>query len=254
MSGTSTPERSVDYHSLRQPVFEHSLLFMEGILGRKGSLIDLGAGHCMFSRMAHSMGWGVTALDVRTARVPDLPAEITFINADVTSDVWTATDYDLILCLGLYYHLDQDMQHKLLLRCRGKPLILDTHFANLSGVPTKYGALTETHTKNGEVGADYHEASGLSDEQRKAKSLLASFDNPTSWWQTRESLIDTLHDYGWPHVWTFDYAGINEFQRTFFICHALDLEGETPSGIRFSQSPIVSRVAPRRRTARSEES
>ena len=226
---------------------------MEAMLGRKGPLIHLGACHCIFSKMAHSMGWNVTALDVRTGRVPHLREEISFIHADVNSDKWNAADDDLMLCLGLYYHLGQDMQHKLLLRCRGKPFIFDTFFANPTGVSTRIEMLTETFNKNGEVGADYHE--GLNDEHRKTKELL-----PLSIIRQAGGkpviLLSTPcaeHGYGWPHMWVFDYEDMNHFQRTFIICHTVDPDGESLSGIRFSPPPVVSRVAPRRRTARSED-
>lgn len=226
------PEKP-DYPLLRQAVFERSLLFIESMLGRKGALIDLGAGHCGFSRMAHAMGWRATALDVRTDRKPELPPEIDYIHADLNSAAWNAEDYDLILCLGVYYHLDQAMQHALLRRCRGKPLILDTHFANPAGVPNGYG-LGAIYEQNGETGADYEEAPDLDDSTRKATSLLASFDNPKSWWQTKDSLLQTLHGHGWPHVWTFDYPTIEEVQRSFFVCCTIDQEGSGISGVRFA--------------------
>lgn len=224
---------NVVYHLLRQAVFEQSLLFMEAALGRKGKVIDLGAGHCAFTRMAHAMGWHPTALDVRRDRVPSLPEGVDFILGDVTSESWDPKDYDLILCLGLYYHLDQDMQHSLLERCRGKPIIIDTHFANPPEIPTRYkAALGKTYEKNGEMGADYREDGHLDDGARKTKGLLASFENPTSWWQTKDSLLKTLHDYGWPHVWTFDYQHMDHIQRTFFICNTVDYAGNGVSGIR----------------------
>jgi hypothetical protein len=224
----------IRYHILRQAVFEQALLLMEGMLGRKGSLIDLGAGHCKFSLVAKAMGWRPTALDVRSARVPEMPDDVGFILGDVNSSTWSAKDYDLIVCLGVYYHLDQEMQHRLLEKCRGRPIILDTHFANPKGQQNRFTrALGETHEKNGEMGADYDEAGDLDETARKSTALRASFDNPTSWWQTKDSLINTLHDYGWPHVWTFDYDQMERFQRTFFICYTLDQSGTGVSGIRF---------------------
>jgi hypothetical protein len=228
----------VEYSLLRQAIFEQSLLFIEGTLGRKGSLIDLGAGHCTFSRMANAMGWKVTALDARTARVPDLPPEIGFIHADLNSQAWNTGEYDLILCLGVYYHLDQSMQHQLLRRCRGKPMIIDTHFANPAGIPNRHAsALGNVYEKNGEIGADYAEAPHV-DESRRSEVLLASLDNPTSWWQTKDSLMQTLHEQGWPHVWTFDYAGMDRIQRSFFICNTVEYSGTGVSGIRYTPVQI----------------
>jgi hypothetical protein len=143
------PTPPTNYHKFRQVLFEHSLLMMEVVLGRKGRIIDLRAGHCKFAIIAHEMGWKATALDVRPNRKPDLPAEVEYISANVNSDAWNAADYDVISCLGIYYHLDQDMQHRLLERCRGKPIVLDTHFALRPGVPHRIGpALSATYEKN----------------------------------------------------------------------------------------------------------
>jgi hypothetical protein len=183
--------------------------------------------------MAHAMGWQATALDVRTTRVPDLPKSIRFIHGDVDSNTWNAGDYDLIVCLGVYYHLDQDMQHRLLAKCQGKPMIIDTHFANPKGLPTRYkSALGTTYEKNGETGADYREAKHLDDEGRKTSDTRASFENQTSWWQTKESLLETLHNHGWPHIWTFDHNQMSFVQRTFFVCYTANEKGPGLSGIR----------------------
>ncbi len=230
----SIPKPRVHYHALRQPIFEHALKFIELTIGFKGRIIDLGAGHCNFTRMAHEMGWLATALDVRSERKPDLPPGVDFIEADLNSDDWDANLYDAISCLGVYYHLDQDMQHKLLARCQGKPLILDTHFANPKGVPTRYSYIrNEPYEKNGETGVDYGEVTNLSDDERKRSSLLASYENKTSWWQTKDSLMNTLHDYGWKHIWTVDYLDMQIVQRTFFVCLNIDDKGPGLTGVRF---------------------
>lgn len=224
---------ATNYHKFRQALFEHSLLMMEAVLGRKGHVIDLGAGHCQFGLIAHEMGWKATALDVRPDRRPDLPAEVGYISADVNSDAWNAKDYDVISCLGLYYHLDQDMQHRLLDRCSGIPMILDTHFSNPQGDSQNFGsALSTVYEKNGEWGADFIEAPGVPDDQRRKEMLLASHDNPTSWWQTKADLTKTLHERGWPQTWVMDYFDMNRPQRTFWLCLSIDNEQDRKTSIR----------------------
>jgi len=221
------------YHQFRQALFEHSLLMMEAILGRKGRVIDLGAGHCQFAIIAHEMGWEATALDVRPDRKPSLPAQVKYISADVNSDVWNAQDYDVISCLGLYYHLDQAMQHRLLDRCSGVPMILDTHFSNPDAPSHTFGnTLSQVYEKNGEWGADFMEAPGVSDDQRKKDMLLASHDNQTSWWQTKADLTKTLHERGWPHTWVMDFIDMNRLQRTFWLCLSIDSERDRKTSIR----------------------
>jgi hypothetical protein len=125
------------------------------------------------------------------------------------------------------------MQHDFLRKCSGKPLILDTHFANPRGRPTRYEtSLSQIYEKNGEQGADYREAPQLDEQSRKAVALLSSYDNPTSWWGTKDSILATLHDFGWPNVWMFDYVDVELVQRTFFVCYAIDSD-KAMSGIRF---------------------
>lgn len=89
-----------------------------------GHLVDLGAGHGRFSLYAADMGWKVTAVDARTKRFPDDP-RAQWVKADVrTVDL---APYDVIACLGLFYHLSLDDQLDLLGRAAGTPMIIDTH-------------------------------------------------------------------------------------------------------------------------------
>jgi hypothetical protein len=97
-------------------------------------LVDLGAGHGLYSIRAADAGWKVTAVDARTVRFPDDP-RITWRHEDVRD---TALEgYDLIVNLGLFYHLTLDDQLSLLDRAVGTPMILDTHVATRN--PKGYG-------------------------------------------------------------------------------------------------------------------
>lgn len=198
---------------IRLRLFEQALGFFP-----TGSIIDLGAGHCAFSLLAHSHGWRTTALDARTERRPELPADLRFIHSDVEASTWDPADYDVIACLGLYYHLSQPMQHSLLARIAGRPLILDTHFATTdgSGWFTRAGSLTGMTRVGNEDGMYYPEVPHLDEESRKAGSLLASFGNDTSFWPTLASLQATLRQHGYSLRWVVDhpYPGA---QRTFIV-------------------------------------
>ena len=188
-------------------------------MGRKGSVIDLGAGHCIFTRDAHALGWQATALDVRIDRRPDLPDGVSYIHANVNSDDWDPSQYDVIACLGLYYHLDQEMQFNLLEKCRGKTMIIDTHFANEDNSKT-IGGLSDLTIMGEEQGAIFKEAPGSSVVERKETRLLASYENSTSWWPTRDSLKKTLHRFGFEHVWELASPCCDTVQRTFFIAYS----------------------------------
>ena len=198
---------------IRLELFEQALRFFP-----TGSVIDLGAGHGAFSLLAHSLGWRTTALDARTERLPELPPDVTFIHSDVEAATWDPADYDVVACLGLYYHLSQPMQHSLLDRIAGRPLILDTHFATTdgSGWFTRTGALSELTRLGNEDGAYYPEVPHLDADSRKAESLLASFGNDTSFWATLPSLQATLREHGYSVQWVVDhpYPGA---QRTFIV-------------------------------------
>ena len=91
-----------------------------------GRCVDLGAGHGKFSTRASSAGWDVTAVDVRRERF-DGDGRVEFVEADVRS--YDPSGFDLVLCLGLFYHLTLADQIDLLRRIDGTPLMLDTHVA-----------------------------------------------------------------------------------------------------------------------------
>jgi len=77
-------------------------------------------------------GWNVTAVDARDTRFPT-DERITWVHQDVREA--DLTGYELILCLGLWYHLIIDDQLSLLQRMAGTPMILDPHVA--TDQPTK---------------------------------------------------------------------------------------------------------------------
>ena len=198
---------------IRQELFQRSLDMLP-----TGRLIDLGAGHCVFAIQAHKSGWDSTGLDVRTERLLKLPAGVKFIEGDVSGDAWNPADYDVVSCLGLYYHLDQAMQHTLLARIAGKPLILDTHVATTdgSGWFTQKKQITSLVNSGTEQGAWFDEAPNVSPEERKQSALRASFHNDRSWWPTMPSLLSTLRMYGYRESWVaaHPYTGA---QRTFIV-------------------------------------
>ena len=99
---------------------------IRGLLERftPGRLIDLGTGDGLFALMAAEMGWRVTATDARPRDWP-YHERITWWVIDVRDT--PVSGYDLILCAGLFYHLEYEDQVKLLAKCSGTPVILDTH-------------------------------------------------------------------------------------------------------------------------------
>jgi SAM-dependent methyltransferase len=167
---------------------------------RPGRLADLGAGHGTFSVLAADKGWQVTAIDARTERFPDDP-RVTWLQSDVRDA--DLSQFDLIVCLGLFYHLTLSDQLDLLKRCSGTPLLIDTHLA--VGVSTH--ALSKEVSSDGYTGRLYDEV---------LSSALASWVNEKSFWPNRESFWKMLEDNGYGVVMTVEPWYLPD--RTFFLC------------------------------------
>ncbi|HET6168402.1 MAG TPA: class I SAM-dependent methyltransferase [Marmoricola sp.] len=166
-----------------------------------GRLIDLGAGHGAFSVMAADAGWEVTALDARGDRFQD-DDRITWVTGDVR-DVDLA-GFDVIACLGLFYHLTIDDQLDLLDRCAGVPLILDTHVAN--GRPSPF-ALSDEVTLRGYRGQLFQELD--------ATHSTASWGNEQSFWPRPRAMYRMLDERGYDVL-----AAVPWYlpTRTFWLC------------------------------------
>jgi hypothetical protein len=156
-----------------------------------GRCVDLGAGHGKFSQRAADAGWDVVAVDARTERFPPISG-VEFVHTDVRT--FDLTGFDLVACLGLFYHLTLEDQIDLLDRCAGTPLLLDTHVA--SGRYENGDALSAEYELDGYRGVDYREG--------PATDALASWGNATSFWHTPESLVRLLSNHGYPVVLSVD--------------------------------------------------
>ncbi len=173
---------------------------------RPGRLLDLGAGHGKFSLIAQELGWQVTAVDVRTDRMP-MTSGIDWRQGDIrTFDV---KGYDCITLLGLLYHLEFDDVRDLLRRCAGTTTILDTH--------------TTTKPTRVDAGYDARPYTEIADytPDHLAATTTASWGNPTSWWPTQPALIRLLQDCGYRTILVLDPP--TRTDRTFYLCLA-DLE------------------------------
>lgn len=185
---------------------ERRLELFDALLGLfpPGRLIDLGAGHGSFSVRAADRGWKATAVDARTKRFQSDP-RIDWVHQDVRDA--DLSGYDLILCLGLMYHLTLDDQLDFLNRATGTPLIIDTHVAN--GTNTKNAhRLSDPMTIRGYEGRLFREGD--------AKSPTASWGNEESFWPTPEVFYRMLAASGYRSV----LAATPWYQpdRTFFLC------------------------------------
>lgn len=167
-----------------------------------GSLIDLGAGHGMFSQAAADRGWKVTALDARGDRYPE-DDRIEWVVGDVR-DVDLGA-YDVVVCLGLFYHLTLEDQLDLLARASGTPIILDTHVANDRPVPM---TLSDPVTIQGFTGRLYQEPD-------QATHSPASWGNDQSFWPRPRALYRMLAQQGYDVLTATPWYLPS---RTFFLC------------------------------------
>jgi SAM-dependent methyltransferase len=182
-----------------------------------GRLLDLGAGHGTFSRIASAMGWEVTAFDVRSVRFPSDARGIRWVTGDVLDLVVAPGDFDLILCLGLLYHLELEDQITLLRKLSTTTLLLDTHASTeldpqLNPHRNWLGEIVEV---NGYRGRYYSEVKGVAEQERK-QVATAAWGNARSFWATEESLVAMLHDCGFATVMTDTAA--HEYARSFQLC------------------------------------
>ena len=135
-------------------------------------MLDLATGHGKFAIAAHDMGWRVTAVDVRTERMPSKQG-IDWVQADVRE--YPTDGFDVITIFGLLYHLELPAQADLLRRCGDALTIIDTHVS-----------LDPRTTIDGYEGHFYTERGGL----------LASWGNESSFWPTEESLLRLIRSAG----------------------------------------------------------
>lgn len=167
-----------------------------------GRMIDLGSGHGLFALLAADRGWEVTAQDARGDRFPE-DDRVRWEVSDVR-DVELAP-YDLVSCLGLFYHLTLDDQLSLLDRCRGVPLVLDTHVANDKPAPME---LSEPVSPRGYHGRYYREPD-------QARHSTASWGNERSFWPRPRALYRMLDERGYDVLATMPFYLPT---RTFFLC------------------------------------
>lgn len=168
----------------------------------RGRVVDLATGHGKFAMRAADAGWDVTGVDVRTTRFPE-DDRVTWIEQDIRE--FDLTGYDLILNLGLFYHLTIEDQVDLLRRAAGTPMILDTHVVT-DQLTFK---LSPPVTIGGYEGRMYS-------EKGWADRATASWGNDESFWPTAAEFYRMLAEHGYPCV----FAGTPwvTTDRTFFLC------------------------------------
>jgi hypothetical protein len=138
-------------------------------------------------------------VDVRADRWPE-DDRVRWVKSDVR-DVDLA-DFDVVLCLGLFYHLTVDDQLDLLARASGRLLILDTH---LDHGDHQHELSDRVTTTEGYEGRLYQEP----------RALTSAWRNTESFWPTLESFHRMLREAGYTSVLTLEPWILGD--RTFFL-------------------------------------
>jgi SAM-dependent methyltransferase len=104
--------------------------------------------------------------------------------------------FDIVLCLGILYHLTAsdgvDLLHRIYDVCE-RAVIIDTHIALFSEEQVNIGGAQYS-------GRSYREFAPGTPAEHKLAALASSLDNESSFWMTEESLSRCLHAIGFTSV------------------------------------------------------
>lgn len=172
-------------------------------------VVDLGAGPCIFARIARDAGHEVTAVDARTVRKPpdEELGSIKFVHFDVRE--FDVSGFDIVLFLGLLYHFDIDDQVGMLRKCNHTTVILDceVHVTELvQGTPKEWQT---TIIQEG----DYEGVRYPEDD-----NPMASVGNKTSFWHTEPSMRRLFENSGFRRLAIVDPLFTSKYGgRRFYV-------------------------------------
>ena len=170
---------------------------------------DLGAGPCIFAKIARDAGHDVTAVDARTVRKPpdEELGSIKFVHGDVRD--FDVSGFDIVLFLGLLYHFDIEDQEEMLRRCNSATVILDceVHVPELvQGTPKEWQ--TTVVREGAYEGVRYPEDD----------NPMASVGNETSFWHTEESMTRLFKNAGYDRLAIIDPLFTSKYGgRRFYV-------------------------------------
>jgi len=169
-------------------------------------ILDLGCAHGAYSIELATRGAQVLGVEAREAWLEDarrLKQEASLSNVNfVRDDVRNLSkekygEFDIVLCLGLLYHLDApdvfDFVNRVAEVCRDFAVI-ETHFATTATVSREWGGKRYW-------GESIEEHPVGSTPEDKLKNLGASLDNDRSFWFTQASLCNILRHVGFSSVY-----------------------------------------------------
>ena len=222
----------------------------------KFSVVDLGCLEGGYAVEFAKLGFNTLGIEVREENI----AKCNFVKSNlnlsnlqfVKDDVRNIAAYgkfDVVLCYGLLYHLDDPIDFLIKVsNCNNKLMFLNTHFAperdlrydlsllnNLFIGPiqkrtglfeyTKNYRLSRLQSNEGYRGRWKKEWSKGATQTRREKSLWSSYDNDRSFWLCKKDLTKALHNAKYDYVFEqFNYTGdimpdnyTHYYSRTMFV-------------------------------------
>jgi len=195
---------SGDEHRLRRVVQIVSDLVAQPIAELR--VLDLACLEGLYSVEFAKRGAEVVGIEGREANVAKARFaqealgldSLEFLHDDVRNlSAATHGEFDVVLCIGILYHLDAPDVFAFLERlgevCR-RLAVIDTHVA-LSPRSVR------SHAGHEYRGISFVEHSAASAPEAREESVWASLDNPRSFWPTRPSLLNALERAGFTSVY-----------------------------------------------------
>lgn len=147
-------------------------------------------------------------------------------------------EFDVVLCLGILYHLDAPDCFKLLKAIAGictGIAVIDTHIGLTRGETVKY---------NGHEywGWRYTEYSYEPTPEQTEESKWASIGNLRSFWPTRPSLVNAIVDVGFNSVYECQYPAWNDIPSDRVALVALKGKKERILAVDFDEGILDERV------------
>jgi hypothetical protein len=233
-------------------------LFMPGTREDRSKLrvVDTGCLEGGYTVEFAKMGFQALGIEAREENIAkcnyvksklDLP-NLSFATDDV-KNLDKYGQFDISLCYGLLYHLDEPVKFlKLLANRTNKILFLNTHYAperdyryNLGKLnsyliaPLEKRKIIKEHQRNyrlspittneGRRGRWFQEWTPNLDKKKIEKSLWASYSNYRSFWLCKKELTNVLQEVGFTTVFEqFNYTGdlmpdnyADYYSRTMFV-------------------------------------
>ena len=169
-------------------------------------VLDLGCLEGVYGIEFALHGAEVVGIDIREANLVKARfaqdalslSNISFVQDDVRNlSVEKYGQFDVVLCIGILYHLDApdvfDFVERMSAVCRCLTII-DTH---VGLQPNR----SHTHQGREYRGWTFAEHAAGETEEEKLKKLWASIDNQKSFWFSRSSLFNLLADVGFTSVY-----------------------------------------------------